>query len=478
VQGSLVATRRSFQGIPFAAPPVGALRWKPPQRAADWTGVRDATKPGPSCIQSAPSVPPLGATSEDCLYLNVTTPSRANHRLPVMVFMHGGGFVSGAGTIYDPAPMVDQSGVIVVTPNYRLGPFGFLALPGLSAEGGAAKSGMYGFEDQQAALRWVRANIAAFGGDPHNMTVFGQSAGAASVCTHLVSPTSRGLFDKVAAQSGCILPSTTLATAESRGNGVAQRAGCTTGEVVACLRAKSTAEIEQAAPLSLTEGYGMVSGGADLPKPVSTLLAEGNFPKVPVLVGANHDEGRLLVAFGAFGSINASNYASIIQAQLGANAAAVLDQYPASAYATPALAYATVIGDNQFSCRTAKAAAVTSARTRLYLYEFNDRLSPSIIPAPPDFPLGVTHSNELPYLFNIGIALNADQQKSAARMIGYWARFAATGNPNGPNAAHWPPVGPVNPQALSLNADGARLLSVASFRTDHHCDLWDPIASP
>jgi para-nitrobenzyl esterase len=186
VRGTVGNGFRSFVGIPFAAPPVGGLRWRPPQPARSWHGIRDATTTRSPC----PALPTIiagdsskgGSTNEDCLYLNVSTPSPARHRLPVMVWIHGGGFVNGAGTDYDASVLTAKANAIVVTINYRLGPFGFLALPGLSAEARDRSSGNFGIQDQQAALQWVRRNIAGFGGDPRNLTIFGESAGGLSVC--------------------------------------------------------------------------------------------------------------------------------------------------------------------------------------------------------------------------------------------------------------------------------------------------------
>ncbi|WP_261566061.1 carboxylesterase/lipase family protein [Frankia gtarii] len=484
VRGSVVETRRSFQGIPFAAPPIGPLRWKAPQLAAAWSGVRDTTRPRAICPQggltpgSDPgSGPGAGSdpSSEDCLFLNVTTPATITGRLPVMVFIPGGGFIVGSGSSYDPAPLVDQGRVIVVTLNYRLGPFGFLALPGLTAEGGA--SGMYGIQDQQAALRWVRANIANFGGDARNVTLFGESAGAESVCVHLVSPSSAGLFDRVASESGCNLAELDLKSAEARGTTIAASIGCTSGDVAACLRGKSTGELMAASPAGLVNGFNVVNGGAVLPKPVSVMMAERRIARVPLLVGSNHDEGRILVALGAFGTVNAENYEQTLRASFGANADAVLAEYPAAAYSSAALAYATIVGDSGFSCTTLRAGGLAAAAVPVYQYEFNDAAAPPPFPSNGDFPLGVTHGAELAYLFR-QVSLNPEQQAAAARMVGYWTRFAATGNPNGAGAPGWPKITSAAPRLLSLETATARPIAAATFSTDHHCGFWAANQSP
>lgn len=468
VRGAAVQAHRVFDGIPYAAPPVGDLRWKPPAPAQAWTGTRDATKPAASCPQPA-GLGSTGTTSEDCLFLNVTTPAAISTKLPVMVFLHGGGFTSGSGASYDPTPLVEKGQTVVVTPNYRLGALGFLATPALIAQGGDA--GMYGIEDQQAALRWVRANITAFGGDPQNVTVFGESAGAVSSCVQLVSPSSVGLFDRVASQSGCALGGVDLQTASSRGSAIETAAGCTGAEALACMRGKTPQDLLKAIPSGALATFDAVYGGSVLPASVPTLLAQGKGSKTPLLVGTNHDEGRLL-ALVAGGSVDATTYPKTIQTSFGADAGAVLAEYPASAYSSPALAYATLIGDSQFSCRTLRQATSAATQRPVYQYEFDDTNVPSLIPdflAP--YPLGVTHGAELPYLFKQK-TLNAAQQASSDRMIGYWTRFAATGDPNGAGASTWPAVTATDSHVLSLRSAAAQAIPTADFSTDHHCDFW------
>ncbi|HEV2783772.1 MAG TPA: carboxylesterase family protein, partial [Actinophytocola sp.] len=226
VRGVVAGDYRLFQGIPFAAPPVGELRWRPPQPPAPWRDPLDATAPRGACAQPGSFGRPE-TFNEDCLYLNVTTPRRAGHRLPVMVWIHGGSYTTGSGAIYDARKLAVEGGVVVVTINYRLGPLGFLALPALTGEQPGIQSGNYGIEDQQAALRWVRRNAAAFGGDPGNVTIFGESAGSGSVCAHLVSPTAAGLFHRAIGQSySCAWPVATGAAAESAGTAFAGRVGC------------------------------------------------------------------------------------------------------------------------------------------------------------------------------------------------------------------------------------------------------------
>ncbi|WP_158230481.1 carboxylesterase/lipase family protein [Pseudofrankia asymbiotica] len=476
IHGAYAQTRRSFQGIPYAAPPVGPLRWKSPAPVAAWTGTRQATRPGSSCPQASGELGSVPSNNEDCLYLNVTTPKTITGKLPVMVFIHGGGFTSGSGSMYDPAPLVDRGKVIVVTLNYRLGVFGFLGLPQLSAEGGAHKSGLYGIEDQQAALRWVRANATAFGGDARNVTVFGESAGAGSACVQFVSPTAKGLFDKAMAQSGCNLAATSLSQGEARGTALTQAVGCTTGDVVACLRGKSVDELMARQAAGLASGFAPLYGGAALPDTVANLLARGSFARVPLLQGSNHDEGRIFVGTGALGTITAANYKQVIQLLWPWAADAVVAQYPLTAYPSPALAVATVLGDSQFSCRALRASELASSKTKVYQYEFNDTAAPSLAPPVDGFPFGVTHGVELYYLFNLGAPpLNATQQASANRLIDYWTAFAKRGDPNSLFQPYWPAFSPGS-KIQSLLSTTAKTISSTTFSTDHHCAFWQPIS--
>ena len=244
VRGALGDDHLLFAGIPYAAPPVGALRWRPPQPVQPWQGVRDASKYGPRCVQDKAHDPDFGrSVSEDCLTLNVWTPkSRAADALPVMVWIHGGGFVNGSGDIYDARWLVARGGIIVVTLNYRLGALGFLAHPALAADGDV---GNYGLADQQAALRWVHDNIAGFGGDPGKVTIAGESAGAMSVCDHLVAPGSAGLFRAAVIQSGPCQAQADRTTAERASVDYAASVGCTDVQTAAaCLRAVPSDKLE------------------------------------------------------------------------------------------------------------------------------------------------------------------------------------------------------------------------------------------
>jgi para-nitrobenzyl esterase len=323
VQGVATSALDEFLGIPYAAPPVGPLRWQPPQPAPAYTGVLQATQFGSSCPQVAT---PFGKPSvdENCLFLNVFTPARPHGKLPVMVYFHGGDFVVGEGSDYNPTSLVDNGNVIVVTVNYRLGVFGFLADPALSSEQPDHASGNYGLMDQQAALRWVQANIAAFGGNSGNVTIFGQSAGGDSVVSQLTSPTAAGLFQRAIVESGSYnLTPPTLAQSEAYGAAFAASVGCASN-TASCLRNLTTAQLVAAsAPsfgLAQLESLGPNIGGSILPLSPAAAFASGQFNRVPVINGTNGNEGSLFIAL-AFdlkgGPLSAAEYPTAVQALVG-----------------------------------------------------------------------------------------------------------------------------------------------------------------
>jgi para-nitrobenzyl esterase len=492
VRGLYAGSAREFLGIPYAAPPTGALRWQPPRPAARWTGIRDAASPGSTCAQtgSLASGVITTSTAEDCLYLNVYTPKTTAHRhLPVMVWIHGGGFTGGAGSIYDGSVMAPEGNVIVVTINYRLSAFGFLALPGLGSAGGD-----YGLMDQQAALRWVQRNARAFGGDPRNVTEFGESAGAASVCDNMASPTAAGLFARAIAESGCLLAGPSRQTAEAAGSALAVKLGCTgIATQLACLRAKPVAGILQA---ESGMSWAPIAGGPVLPLQTAAAFAAGRYAHVPLIQGTNHDEGRFFAAvlFDGFGHpLTAAQYPGLIQGEFGASAApAILARYPLSAYSSPDLAFSQVFTDALFSCPALQADRLTM-RSGVYAYEFSD-------PNPPDdliglnltFPLGAAHSTELQYVFQRIPYLDTlppftpAQLTLSNQMIAYWTHFAATGRPStgrpgwaGTTAPFWPRFSVTHPAIQELLPNGPAPESSAQFAAAHQCGFWASItASP
>ncbi|HJX99452.1 MAG TPA: carboxylesterase family protein, partial [Streptosporangiaceae bacterium] len=396
VQGVANGAVDEFLGLPYAAPPVGALRWQPPQPAASWSGVRDATQFAPHCPQVAG---PFGqaSTSENCLFLNVFTPSGGSDH-PVMVWIHGGALVSGESNDYDPTQLV-ADGVTLVTINYRLGALGFLAHPALADANG--QSGDYGLMDQQAALRWVQRNIAGFGGNPHNVTVFGESAGGLSTLSQVASPQAKGLFEKAIVESGSYnLTQTSLASAESAGEAFATKAGCAS-QTAACLRSLSVSTIlaDQDAA-----GYTPNINSEVLPESLGTAFATGNFNRVPIINGTNRDEWRLFVALSELegNPVTASNYQSMISSTLGvpaAVAAVIAAKYPLTAYPSPSVALGAVGTDAIFACPALSIDQSVSRFVPTFAYEFNDENAPELFLPPVSFPYGAAHASEIQYLF-------------------------------------------------------------------------------
>jgi para-nitrobenzyl esterase len=479
VRGTVTAQVRVFAGIPFAAPPVGALRWQAPRPAASWSGVRDATAPASPCPQIPLSVLPgasnrTGSTNEDCLYLNVWTPSvLPARRMPVFVWLHGGSNIFGAGSDYDGSAFA-RRGIVVVTVNYRLGALGFLAHPGLSAESADRTSGDYGLMDQQAALRWVQRNIRAFGGDPGQVTLGGESAGSQDTCAHLVSPTAAGLFDRAIMESGtCVSGGSssppTLAAASVAGQTFASAVGCATApSTAACLRAVPVPALLAAEG---TTGWGPSLGPAVLPLPPAVAWATGRAHRVPVLNGSNHDEFRFFTSIQidfVTGPLTAATYTARVQAEFAGIADQVLAQYPVGGYASPNIAYATLRTDQFFACRARADDLLYGGQVPTYAYEFNDPQAPPFI-TDPALPQAAFHAGELAYLFP-SFPLSAAQQRLAETMTGYWSRFVATGNPNGRHLPTWPRYQPAGDRIQVLAPTG--IAATTGFAADHRCGFW------
>ena len=473
VRGLANGAVNEFLGIPYAAPPVGALRWQPPQPAASWSGVRDATKFAPHCPQVAS---PFGqaSTSEDCLFLNVFTPSHRGAGNPVMVWIHGGALVTGESDDYAPAGLV-ADGVTVVTINYRLGALGFLAHPALADANG--QSGDYGLEDQQAALRWVQRNIASFGGNPHNVTIFGESAGGLSTLSQVASPQARGLFERAIVESGSYnLTQTSLASAETAGEAFATKAGCAS-QTAACLRSLPVSTIlanEDAA------GYTPNINSEVLPESLGTAFATGNFNRVPIINGTNRDEWRLFVALSELegNPVTAANYQSMISSTLGVPAAAaaiIAAKYPLTAFPSPSVALGAVGTDAIFACPALTIDQSVSRFVPTFAYEFNDENAPELFLPPVSFPYGAAHASEIQYLFGLpmaafGKALSAQQQQLAATMKGYWTNFAKNGFPSSFGAPFWPLFNGLTEQMQSLIPPTPQ--TETNFASTHNCLFW------
>lgn len=379
IRGVDVNGSTAFRGIPYAAPPVGDLRWKPPQPAAKWTGVRDGSQFGPSSPQQRTPLSNVGGVlSEDSLYLNVSTPRTSEQRLPVIVWFHGGGQGLGAGRDYEPAKLAAK-GAVVVTVNYRLGALGFLAHPAL-AESPGGPSGNYGLMDQQAALRWVQQNIDKFGGDRRNVTIAGQSSGGLSVLVHLTSPDSRGLFHKAILQSGSFaLTQDSHATAEAAGKAFVEKLNITepTAEK---LRTIPVDDLVNNFPFATIPGY---VDGKVLQRSVGESLATGQFARVPILQGTNNDEEAVFLTIGLAVSqgrfvpaenVTAENYQEKIASVLGVStsrAAEVAAEYPLSSYGSATQALSVLVGDASFVAGAVQVNSRVSGSVPTFLYEFN-----------------------------------------------------------------------------------------------------------
>lgn len=445
-----------YRGIPYAAPPVGDLRWRPPQSVQPWTTPRACTAFGPSCPQKEDKLLVTPAPfSEDCLYLNVWTTARAGERRPVMFWIHGGGFIQGgaAQSVYDGAALARQ-GVVVVTINYRLGPYGFLAHPALADEAGDGTSGNYGLMDQLAALQWVRTNISQFGGDPGNVTIFGESAGAVSVNLLMCSPLARGLFHRAIAQSGAVperIPD--QQGAQARGVKYAAKLGIagTGREALAQLRAKSSEDLLAAfANTTPLPGSGNLDclcvDGRVLTELPGKTFAAGRQTNVPYMAGTNRDEGTLFRRNLPIKTV--AGYQAGLQALFGDRATDVAAMYPVATDAEVPGAVAAILGDAFVSGARRAVRWMAAVQPHTYLYHFtrtnalSDRLG-----------LGCFHGLEIPYVFGSGAMLRLAPRESelAAQMMGYWTRFAATGDPNGDGSVTWPAYSQAADQHLELN---------------------------
>jgi para-nitrobenzyl esterase len=460
----------SFKGIPFAAPPVGDLRWKAPQPAPPWSGIREATHFGPRAMQ----LPVFGdmnfrsrGMSEDCLYLNVWTPDpSATARLPVLVYFYGGGFIAGDGSEprYDGAALA-QRGLVTVTVNYRLNIFGLFAHPELSAESPHGCSGNYGFLDQNAALRWVRENIAAFGGDPTRVTIAGESAGSMSVNAQMVSPLSKDLIAGAIGASGGIgvMPPVPLAVAEQHWLAFAQRLRA---PLLAELRAIPARKLLKAtAGMAPHDFMPTVVDGWFFPKPPLELLAAGEQARVPLMVGWNSEEMNYAALLGAQPP-TPENYAAVVQALYGDRAAEVLRLYPGATVAQVEQSATDLAGDRFLVYSTWRwADEHRKAGCPVYRYYYAHP-RPSMVPElagavaglaggvirdadaaaqaiamPPA--KGAVHSADIEYALgnldtNLVYAWTAEDAQVSALMQGYYVNFIKTGDPNGSGLPRWP----------------------------------------
>ena len=483
LRGTFDGGTRRFLGIPYAAPPVGNLRWRPPQPAAPWTGIREATDFGASC---SPVSGGAQEFSEDCLYLNVWTPDPApTTPSPVMVWFHGGGnqvysasaeFFQG-GLQYNGRALAETRNVIVVTVNYRLGVFGFFNHAALAVEDpDYPYAGNQGLLDQRAALQWVHDNIDAFGGDPNNVTIFGESAGAWDVCLHMVSPGSAGLFHRAISESnGCTLRQATAADAAPAMDRFVSAAGCSTSaDVLGCLRQVPADNLLGANPLG--DGWAsanVIVDGGFLPDQPRTLFAAGQFSKVPYLLGANADEGneQLYGPGSLSGLLAEKGYLGALRTLFGDLAEQIAALYPpenfpptATISSSELLALGRAVGDSGNVCQTYDTARrVAAGGADVYLYNF----------ARPDSDptwefLGADHQAEIGYVFgSIDLRTDANRQVASA-MQGYWTRLARSGDPNGEDAVPWPRYEDATDERINLDVP----ISVVSGFRRTECEFW------
>ncbi len=492
LRGTTANSVNSFLGVPYAQPPLGALRWRAPQPMLPWSGTRDASSNGPACVQGGQ---PTGSfvTSEDCLTLNIWAPATPGPH-PVMVWLHGGAFLLGAGNEpeYDGSTLAREQDVVVIGVNYRLSFMGFLALPQLGAENGDGHSGNQGFYDQLAALQWVKQEISNFGGDPANVTLFGESAGAISSCLHLASPLSDGLFKRVVMESGnCrLMTAVPQAQAEQTGTAFLAKLGCSgDAQPLDCARGKTAQQLLDALNIPFNEylkyppaqwafNPNIVIDGHFLTQPPMELLAAGAKPSVEVLIGTNKDEGTLFTEMVDHAP-DAAGYLAELQAMYGTNAAALSILYPHGDYPSTGAAMAAVVGDAVMHCPGRELADLLSETGHtVYEYDFVQPVAGlvdglmNLQRGTNTSDIGTFHSAEIPYVFGFASVLGsldtADQQQTAHYMTQYWTDFARSGNPNGDGLPLWPAYSKAKPDYLEL---GGLFASKSAYR-DTFCQYW------
>jgi len=483
VTGALSGKTWSYKNVPFAAPPIGPLRWKPPVPATCWKGERDAKNWGTICPQlTGDGTGPIDG-NEDCLQLNVWTPQDPpKSPLPVLFWIHGGGHQVGGAPqltsgvrLYDGQSVVEKGNVIVVATNYRLGSLGFLAHPLLTAENADKSSGMYGHLDQVAALQWVQKNIAAFGGDPKRVMIAGESAGGVSVCSLIASPLAKGLFTSAVMQSGGC-PGKTLADAETFGTKVFDAAKCQTApDPLACMRALPFDQVVKALPVRVDvagvgAGYSSVVDGYALKGVPIDVIASGAHNHVPWILGTNSDETSRTVPLKP--AATDAEYQAAVKLLGGAIADAVLAEYPSSDYASPFAAYVALTSDAKFICHARKVAraAIKGQKEPVYRYV----LSHTLDNAPLLKVFGAWHGVDVLYLFDhvaiAGYTPSAGEKSLVDAFIGYWSRHATTGDPNAASAVAWPKYDATDPY-LRLDTTIAADVGVRTKQ----CDFWDTI---
>jgi para-nitrobenzyl esterase len=500
VCGTTAHGETSYLDIPYAAPPLGTLRWRPAQPVHPWTSTYRATRRGPECLSPGfpPGSPPLPGTSENCLYLEVQKPigARPGQNLPVMFEIHGGGFL-GTALTDNAANLVRTGRVIYVFPNYRLGILGFLADKALGPH-----SGDYGLQDQQFALRWVQRNIARFGGNPRNVTIFGESAGGASVCDQVASPTAKGLFQRGISISGfynfdvntiwwpadCKSKLQTEAQAQQEGAKFAAEVGCgTAADVAACLRAVPASTLAEKGGQFLEPFAGGVIGpivnGTTLPLSAAEAFKLGRVNKVKLMIGVGRDEfnGGIYTNFPGHTVVanTPAQYRQLVRQQFGSLAPAVMRLYPLQRFPSPApfIAYRTIMADAFSVCPALVSDARLAKHIPVYAYEDDDSDSPSSPTTTPETqPLGAYHSAINRLVHDSPGSLDANQKALLDQVLAQWTGFARTGYPTVSRAPLWTRYNTHGRPVMSLMPAGDSALAPTSvIMMQHNCAFWDAV---
>eukprot|EP01120_Amphizonella_sp_Union-15-10_P001841 TRINITY_DN11986_c0_g1_i1.p1 TRINITY_DN11986_c0_g1~~TRINITY_DN11986_c0_g1_i1.p1 ORF type:complete len:525 (-),score=65.73 TRINITY_DN11986_c0_g1_i1:51-1625(-) len=484
IKGSITPTGLVFLGIPFAAPPVGPLRWKEPIPPTPWTGTLSTQAYGPSCTQ--PNDP---SSQEDCLYLNVYVPTNAtpDKKLPVMHFFYGGCWETGSSSnaLYNASNVLSLTqNLIIVTSNYRLGPFGFLASKQLAAESPTKTTGNYGLLDQRLALQWVSANIENFGGDPKKVTIYGESAGSASISDHLVMVKSWGLFRGAIMESGPIVSwsARDLSGALKQFDIFAASLQCgmsDPAQQIACLRSIPTDEVEKYSrsycdPL-VTCCWSPTIDGSEITESPQVLASQGKFYKVPILLGTNLNEGSIFTKVPF--TLTPAQYAQDILQSYGNDLGSkILQQYPASDFTSPWYALSFIFRDQFMTCPARRTARWFSPYVDVYLYFFTHPIE-SIIKIDPY--IGVFHGSELGFVFNVpdgiysGLPFFFTEQEThlQSEFVSYWTNFGISLNPNSEITTFWPKYNQTSDVNLNLNV----IPTVESGLLDSKCNFWDSV---
>jgi para-nitrobenzyl esterase len=453
---------RTFKGIPYAAPPIGPLRWKEPQPVIPWKGVRRAVDFGARCMQRdvfSDMVFHDDGPNEDCLYLNVWMPEvHSKARLPVMVWIYGGGFRAGSTSeARQDAGDLSKKGVMVVSMNYRMGIFGFFSLPEMAKESGHNASGNYGLMDQVAALKWVQENIASFGGDPDNVTIFGESAGSSSVSALMASPLAKGLFNRAIGESGAEFGSDIKTHTETERTDADFAKFVFGTDSLEALRAKSTGAIQEAGSREGAPKFSPNVDGYFLPESARAVFAAGKQSHVALIAGWNLDEGDYESILKDDAPTRA-NFEARVRTLYGEKAAALLKLYPGTTAAEVKRAAQDLAGDRFTALHTWEwlEMQVKTGQVPVHRYRFEQTL-PLPAGSPPDAEAQAPHAGEIEYVFEVlsskDLPWRPEDEKVSDLMSTYWTNFAKTGDPNSEGLPHWPTYGPEQYEVMHLSPE-------------------------